>query len=567
MFRKFRLAAAAVSAVALASLSLGTAFAKPTTSTINSSKPSSLTIHKYEGPANTDSKCAPTGQPVPAECLTGKTPLDGATFTIYKVMDLKTNADWQTAEKYYKAGSYDTAGKQAAGTVTTAGGGTATFDGTVALYYVVETKTPDGYTGSKPFFITLPMTDPANTGWDYDLDVYPKNDKVDTPHKAVIDAQAPKVGDTIKYEVSSKVPNYGDVVGKPGEDGKSTAAEGTIDHFDLPYFVVADNFPAQLENPTVTDVTVGATTLAKDTDYQVITKGNYVQVVFTESGLDKLTAQYNGGANGKDQVKVNYQATIKSAPENGVIENTSWTVPGPKPSEGSKPGEYTPGDTPPETPENPSNKVKSQYLPINFTKIAGDTKKPLSGVKFEIRAAKVDFADDEKTVTATSCKAADINGNPVLSSFTSGAEGAATSDALRVSTWYNDGLEVAAGGNNDGAYDGAQFADKYGYLNYCLVEVEAAEGYQLLAEPIEFTLQDTLRDKASQSFKAEWIKSLDMLKDQDGYQIVNEPDNLNNKLPLTGGEGTALLSILGIALVGGGVAYYVVSNRRRTANN
>lgn len=46
-------------------------------------------------------------------------------------------------------------------------------------------------------------------------------------------------------------------------------------------------------------------------------------------------------------------------------------------------------------------------------------------------------------------------------------------------------------------------------------------------------------------------------------KIVNQADNLGNRLPLTGGNGIGMLTLLGVGLVGGGSGYYVVSSRRR----
>lgn len=241
----FRLAAAAASALAIAILGFSSpvAQAEPTPSpspvsqsTIDTIKDTSLTIHKYSGPANTTKACAPTGQPVDAACLAGKTPLAGAEFTIYKVMDLNTNADWEAAKASYAAGSYTpTSGSVAV--VTTGTNGTVTAESLdVALYYVVETKTPTGYTGAVPFFVTLPMTDPDNTAWDYAIDVYPKNSPVEAPHKAAVDANTVKVGDKIDYTVTTKVPTYQDVVGAPDADGKYTKPDGTTDGWDVGSF-------------------------------------------------------------------------------------------------------------------------------------------------------------------------------------------------------------------------------------------------------------------------------------------------------------------------------------------
>lgn len=378
-----RMTAAAAALLVASTMGLSTAAfaADATTSTIDSTKSTSLTIHKYEGPVNASADCNKNdGQPVDSTCLTGKKPLAGAEFEIFKVQDLKTNADWQAAQTAYAKGTFDTTDKTPVKTVTSeADADGVTASGLqVALYYVVETKTPEGYTGSKPFFITLPMTDPLNSAWDYDLDVYPKNDKIADNHKAVKDGNtataeqsSPKVGDTLTYEVSTNVPNYGDVVGAPADGSNTyTGPDGKLDHNDLPSFWVDDYFAANLENVGVASVTLGSTALAK-TDYAVKSQVNdddttSVRVYLTQAGLDKAAAS-NGAA-----IIVSYTAVVKSVPDSGEIKNRAYTVPGPKPSSGSTKPNFEPTTPPSYNPDEPTNEVVSKFGKIRITKIASE---------------------------------------------------------------------------------------------------------------------------------------------------------------------------------------------------
>lgn len=551
-----RLRAAAAAVVALGTLgTLGissTALADASTSTIDDSATTTLTIHKYSGPANSTADCNKNdGQAVDASCLTGKTALSGATFTVYKVMDLKTNADWQTAEETYKAGaaSYTPTGTGTA--VTTDTSGTATFTGGVALYYVKETTTPTGYTGSAPFFITLPMTDPSDGAWDYSLDVYPKNDKQSTVHKDVKDntgaanQTALTVGQTLTYDVTTNVPNYGDVVGPANAAGAYTAPDGVMDYNDLPSFYVDDYFSSNLSTMAVTGVTLGGTALSSG-DYGVLTNGQTVRVYLTKSGLTKAAAS-NGAA-----LKITYTAKVATVPGSGEIANRAYANPGDKPSAGTTPSNppatppSTPPTTPPDTPGTPSNQVVSKFGKIRINKVGSDTNNALSGATFAAYNAKVTYGADGKTISSLSCDRSDLTGTPV-STFTTDSSGNGVSDFLLLNNWYNDAVEETSAGS--GTYlTGGEYAKKYGNTAYCLVETKAPSGYQLLADPLKITLT-TEGDTTGVTY--------------DYTQVKDQPDNLLNKLPLTGGEGIGILSIAGIALVGGGVGYYAYTQRKR----
>lgn len=547
--KSFRLAAAAVSAVSVFSLA-GVTLAVPALaadpaqgpaiSTIDQAKKANLIVHKHEGPATNGTRNG-TEQTLPNKGLAG------AQFSVYKVMDLKTNADWNTARKYYD-GSLAYAPSGTPVVKTTGADGSVTFDNLdLALYFVVETKSPEGYTGASPFFVTLPMTNPNKTEWMYDVHVYPKNDKVNTPHKSVTDQPTLKVGNAVNYTVSTPIPNYGDVVG-PVQNGKYTGPDGKYDRNDLQYFFVTDTFDTNLsltENP-VQSVTAGGQTLALTTDYEVTVNGQEVVVRLTDSGLDKAASAVT--ADNSAVLTVNYTATVKSIPADGQIPNKAYVIPGPKPANGSTPNKPT--TPPPPTDVPPTNEVKSKFARIQIKKVGvtgqdNSAETPLAGVEFKVYpAVKTGSYPNFKY----SCAAADLNGATAIDGFTTDANGLGTSSELALSNWYNDGVEKVAGTDNT-YLSGADYATKYGFRNYCLVETKAASGYQLLAEPIEFSL--TKEGTTILGDTAERTK------------VVNQADNIGNSLPLTGGKGIIALVAGGVALIGGGTAYYMVSSRRR----
>lgn len=150
----------------------------------------SITIHKYE--YNGQVKPNSTGEENDVNNLPdGATPLEGATFSIYKVMDraalrnyydgtdgqTKVTVDTylnDTKDAIKSNESYSTA----VATATTGEDGIAEFPNLqLGLYVVVETGTPDKVTSPvKPFLVSVPMTKASSLNeWLYDIHVYPKN--------------------------------------------------------------------------------------------------------------------------------------------------------------------------------------------------------------------------------------------------------------------------------------------------------------------------------------------------------------------------------------------------------
>ena len=185
----------------------GTGAATTYTSTIDTSKKGSITIHKYVMVDTTKATTPNNGEEVNANKIpAGATATPGAVFTLYKVMTKDEliayyNNGAETtpkAENYLgndgkvnlaKVRNFDAADKNSEKCVVvmpaTGTNGVSTISGLeLGLYLAVETTTPAAVTSAiQPFLISVPMTkvDTADDNsksadsWLYDIHVYPKN--------------------------------------------------------------------------------------------------------------------------------------------------------------------------------------------------------------------------------------------------------------------------------------------------------------------------------------------------------------------------------------------------------
>ena len=556
---------------------------------IDASKTGSLTIHKYLGATN---PALPHDGSAVDPSLIPNEKLSGVVFDLYKVggIDLTTNQGWLDA-KALQAHPI-TAAEIAAGQIVVNGttytltkvDGTpatpatvdslSTVDGQltygslpIGLYLVNEnlgastniTKpgTPNpvvvpagSITPASPFLVTIPIsynTTPATTPptdtWVYDINVYPKNTQ-DTITKQVLDGNigtanqdAPKVGSNLTYRLDSSIPAAADYNN-----------DGAINGADLGKYVVGDGLSPYVTYVSGTlsivdkngaPIVDGGTaiTLTAGTDYTVSapaggTAGGPVVYTFTASGLNKLMRAKVLEASA--HVVTDIVATVTSLPPTGVVPNQAYFIP--------SQGWYDSATNP----DNgiPSNEVKSKYGDIVIKKTNNATPaQALEGAIFNVfRAPAFNSCATLDPATAT----------PLATSLATNAQGFTALSGLQLSNWYNDGTTSGAITN---------LAD---YHNYCLVEIKAPNGYQLLAQPILFslTVEGTVTDLSAAYADATRDA---VVTDATGGNllVVNMPDNLGNGLPLTGGQGVAVLSLFGLVLVGGGFGYYVMNSRKK----
>ncbi|GMA33304.1 hypothetical protein GCM10025875_32960 [Litorihabitans aurantiacus] len=524
--RRRALAAGLVGGLLLA-LGAGTAAAAPV---IAPGTLGSLTVHKYEQPD------VPTGLPNDGSELTdpipGAEPLNGAQFTLYRVtgIDLTTNAGWVAAEALERTfdpatvrsgdgatvvGDYPIV--QQGDPVTTAGEGTAVFANLpIALYLVVETGTPAGFSPAASFMVTVPLTqtDPGTQeqGWDYDVHVYPKNPAF-TASKTVTDAvdQDPATeGYQIRYEILGDIPAQG-----------------------MDRYVVIDTLhesltyaPDATHSDIIVSVTGGAASVPLDfgVHYAVDLPTPGAGVTTQDVAIDVNTAglaviRAAGDASASARVSVSILVTVDSIAE---ITNVAQVFPSQAAVNGAP--TLTPG-------------VESKWGDVTIVKSSSTGTSALGGAEFELFYTTGPSWDGTTVVapggpaTATAAVQLTIDGETV---FPTAGNGRVTLGPLRYSD-LSDGGAVTPGDP--------------GYRHYWLREVTPLAGHELLAAPVGFTVID-----ASTSTSVPTRVEM---------PIVNVASNAGFTLPFTGGVGTVWFSVAGVLLLAGATLVLARQRSRR----
>lgn len=96
----------------------------------------------------------------------------------------------------------------------------------------------------------------------------------------------------------------------------------------------------------------------------------------------------------------------------------------------------------------------------------------------------------------------------------------------------------------DGVATFAKYEANGENYDYYLVETQAPSGYNLLADAVKVNFTDA------------------EVEDTDGVYTVEVPNSSGITLPITGGTGTVIFTIIGIALMVGAVVLFVVSRKK-----
>lgn len=508
---------------------------------VDANAETSLTIHKYNGaPINGGIGALVDGTSSDGTEVAVDLPiLEGVNFDVYQVLgvDLTTNEGWAAAtalqghtitQAEIVAGEIVvdgvTYGLAPAGTVTTDTSGTAVFTGGVGLYLVNEnlgTSTvldADGnpvlssaITPSAPFLVTLPMTTPSGEGaqatWMYDVHVYPKN-SVDTVTKTVADEGTVAGNDALNaytYTIETSVTaghtyTAGDtyVIGDQMHDLVTLTGVTMDDGLEFDVYVNDQLWDFGTDGPAPAGAKV-----------EIVVTNTEVLNDYKDSGV--TTVLNVEAATLEDVTTITNEAVlIPNAP--WWASNTGTDDPyDPETDDPGQPGDSDEPVTPPT-----SNEVRSLFASVNIDKVdAADNEVSIDGVTFQV------WFDGNGTGT---CEAADFE-----APYTMIAEGV-TVDGGQLSF---HGLQASL------FYDGVVQTEANGY---CLIETGAAQGYNLLADPVYFEIGH------------EGEAGAEIAVDHD-VTIENVAQNLDNDLPLTGGAGLAAMSILGLAALAGGGAY------------
>ena len=477
-------------------------------------------------------------------------PLQGVGFTAEKIkVDITKQENFNKVAEL--ANKRDIAGAEKLGTEPakafedTDTNGQTSLDLPVGAYIIRETKTPSNdtetYVPADPFIVFLPMTNKEGTGWNTNVQVYPKNSMAKV---------SKTVEDTGKNTLSSEAKRK---ASEPGYLGPRPA-ENAVVQYTLDGVVPAAPEGRELKNLTLTDASNSAE-LQWNTADNAFIKGVYVVRDGKDVAINAAnytvkpdaavpTTNTKGLAAGANQaftvtvdakkaglkpgetVRVKVEATMlkddaaSKGIENSVRESFVFRNPS--------------TDTDDEPKETPDDKVVTYVGDISVYKrgeVDGKENQPLPGAEFQIGK----------------CNAAknDLEGAAIQTGITD-ANGSLTFPGLHVTDWVNNAVP------------------KETVANYCIKETKAPKGYETprgkaAVREIVLTKETTKKLNAGKTaFEAV----------ADSNEIANGAvvDNLKKTtptLPATGGMGILIVALAGLAIIGGGV--YAARRNSRTA--
>jgi LPXTG-motif cell wall-anchored protein len=264
--------------------------------------------------------------------------------------------------------------------------------------------------------------------------------------------------------------------------------------------------------------------LTRGTHYTVTNVGLQVRIYFTPAGIALLNS--DPVRNGNQQVQAGLTTEVIAVGVDGIIPNQAWLFPS-----NQAIVEFDRNPTDPTRPDNPfpptvSPVPDTRWGGIDVHKTSAATLQSLAGAQYQVFNRLAD-----ETVTAAHARISAgavpvvVSGAPVHSNggsvWTTGEDGRVQIDGLRRSTNTNPGHE---------------------HPGFWLVEVTAPNGYELLAQPIQFDVSTVI----------------------DGVidiNVVNVPHNAGFRLPLTGGDGARNFGIIALVVAAGGIG--AVTYRRR----
>lgn len=412
-------------------------------------------------------------------------------------------------------------------TTSVDGTGKYTISGLKAGYYLVkDTQAP-----ADDFYSAYIMEVVSN------VEAEPKGDKPTVDKNIKDDGETTKVneasiGDTINYEVTSKVP---DMTG-----------------YTKYFFVLNDTMSKGLTFNNDVAVTIGGTTLGAN-KYTVAYNTDTTGITTIEIVI-KNFINYTKG----DAILVTYSATLNQdasldpvAGNPNKVQLTYSNNPNVDgngdPQNPDKPGEGAP------TGKTPESETKTYVTGIKLTKVDGaDHNKMLTGAKFKIEGNGVKVVLVNKEVyeetsdgtyymlkTGTYTETAPID--ETASSYDS-----TTRKYKKVTAVTKDTVNTKVNATGYVDEKGVLTFEGLGEGTYTIKEIVAPNGYNLLKAPIKVEI------KANATFaKCEWTVTADgkpVTADNNLYAFLIE-NKSGAELPSTGGIGTTVFYVLGGLLV------------------
>ena len=509
--KKFRrvLGLALSAMLALGSITTSATTTEKDSPIVDPAKKGSITIHKYGMESLDNVGNNATGLEDSSQVPEGAVPLKDISFTIQEV-EIKENGTITVSNSTDK---YELVEGEEAMTLTTDSEGKATT-GEIAqgIYLVTELPNASVTTPVSPFVVNVPMGNPVTgEGWIYDVHVYPKNVLSGTPS---IDKDVTSEGN--KHDTSDIGKNVTWII-KPSipQDVYHSAKYEVYDNIDsqLNY---TGNLAVYYYNKENTKVTIDSSYYTATQPEKIFaeneitgpTTGQQLKVVFNKKGREFLGNLFADGIN---SIRISFTTLINESASLGEAIYNDATL------------DYTNSfgsETKPTVPTKPEVHTGG----VKLLKVdANNTATVLPGAEFMIYASE----EDAKAGT-----------NPLNKPGTttpwvevSGEDGYVSFDGLHY------GSNQPANGTDSGS------------TNYWIVETKApsyvddkgqTKYYNLLKEPLEVTVNATSHLK------------------ENAINVKNSKFTL----PLTGGVGTVIFTLGGLAIMGAAAFLYMRTTKR-----
>lgn len=499
----------------------------------------SITVHKYSRVTEA-TVSNPTGEAITDTSGLG-TPLSGVGYTLYKLdmSDVTLNEGDSLTDVYETT----IAGDNVEVEFTTASAASVTVDATIVVgesftdedgvlvfgvnggastldqgyYLLVESTVPSGYTAINPTIVSIPLTNEDGTGYVYDVHVYPKNVS-EIPITKILDdtSKTYHVGEDVSFTINAGFSN------EEEGDNKVTSINDLRDNTDTTAVYgemkITDKLVDSLKykSSTVHYLTDTNQKIALTQEHYALTITNNICVwALTDEGIDLIIDSET--ANGKGvALVVNIVATVQVSDKALTNKASSYV---------KKAGAAT----------NPEEKETP------------DVKVPTGSIKI----SKIDAADDSYLAGAVFALATNEEGTTFLKKDGTYAEDITNIADLKAI--QAELLLVTTDADGKAIFSGLICSDSE-ETPYRLIEIQSPEGYQLKEAAIEADLP-TIGTTPG-------IEITVVVKNYANGTI--DPDNPKFSLPLTGGTGTILFTVIGILIMTTTVVLY---NRYKKKNN
>lgn len=370
----------------------------------------------------------------------------------------------------------------------------------------------------------------------------------DDTTKGLVDYNNAAIGDKVPYVLTTRVP---DMTG-----------------YTKYYFVVNDTLSKGLSFNGDVTITLGDTTLTKDTDYTVTATENAdgttsVEIVF------KNFIQYKNAE--KRNITITYSATVNEQAVIGMAGNPNAVTltysNNPNISDSGTPGQP---DTPTENSpvgETPEDETRTYVTAIELIKVDPEGNR-LTDAEFTVTGQKTNIVLLRKEVF-TKAKEGDYwklkNGTYTTTEPTEETKAGYESITDRYSKETKvEKIRTKENMTATGVVgsDGILRVEGLSAGEYTITEVKAPAGYNLLKTPIVIRIDWSA--PAASSTDCSWtvsgVKGAVVI---DGLVKVTIENNAGTELPSTGGIGTPIFYVLGGALVLAAVVLLVTRKRMR----